>query len=295
MDALQTSTRISLSNILVTTDFSKVSKNALPFAAALACQYEAKIIVAHAVSPEPRLSVPVEPLPKDADPVFLVAQGKLAKFALGNSLGVRPTEMFLERGDVWDVISDIIQKNKIDLVVTGTHGRQGLRKLVLGSDAERIYRRATCPVLTIGPHVTPPKDTNWKLKTILFPTDGSKTSLKALPYALSLAEENQATLIFLQLMPMAPAQYRESDEDSVRESMRLMVPPEAEDWCKPEFVARFEFPAEGILRFAEERHVNLIVMGVRKSGDSAVPEHMPWPIASQVVAQAKCPVLTVRG
>jgi nucleotide-binding universal stress UspA family protein len=203
--------------------------------------------------------------------------------------------MLLKRGDVWNVVSDIIQKNKIDLVVSGTHGRQGLKKLVLGSEAEKIYRKAACPVLTVGPHVTRPSDTNWKLETILFPTDGSETSLKALPYALSLAEENQANLIFLQLMPMAPTQYRESDEASAREEMRLMVPLEAEDWCKPEFVARFEFPAEGILRFAEERHVNLIVMGVRKSGDSAVPEHLPWPIASQVVAQAQCPVLTVRG
>jgi nucleotide-binding universal stress UspA family protein len=102
-------------------------------------------------------------------------------------------------------------------------------------------------------------------------------------------------LIFLQLMPMAPTQYRESDEASAREAMRLMVPLEAQDWCKPEFVARFELPAEGILAFAKERNVNLIVMGVRKSGDSAVPEHLPWPIASQVVARAQCPVLTVRG
>ena len=295
MEALQTNTRISLSNILITTDFSKVSKNALSFAAALARQYEAKIIVAHAVAPEPHLSVPVDPLPADADSTFLEAQGKLAEFALGNSLGVRPAEMLLERGDVWEVISDIIQKNQIDLVVTGTHGRQGLKKLVLGSEAEKIYRKATCPVLTVGPHVTALNDTNWKLKTILFPTDGSKTSLKALPYALSLAEENQANLIFLQLMPMAPSEYRESDEATAREGMRLMVPLEAEDWCKPEFVARFEFPAEGILAFAKERNVNLIVMGVRKSGDSAVPEHLPWPIACQVVAQAQCPVLTVRG
>lgn len=295
MEALQTNTRISLTNILVTTDFSKVSKNALPFAAALARRYGARIIVAHALSPEPHLSVPVDPLPADADSTFLEAQGKLTKFALGNSLGVRPAQMLLKRGDVWEVISDIIQKNKIDLVVTGTHGHQGLKKLVLGSEAEKIYRRAACPVLTVGPHVTPPVDTNWKLETILFPTDGSETSLKGLPYALSLAEENQARLIFLQLMPMAPSQYQESDEASARESMRLMVPAEAEDWCKPEFVARFEFPAEGILGFAKERNVNLIVMGVRQSADSALPEHLPWPVASEVVAQARCPVLTVRG
>src|ERR1700730_230871 len=87
MEALQTNTRISLSNILVTTDFSKVSKNALPFAAALARQYEAQIMVAHALSPDPHLSVPVEPLPEDADSTFLEAQGKLAEFASGNSLG----------------------------------------------------------------------------------------------------------------------------------------------------------------------------------------------------------------
>ena len=140
-------------NVLVTTDFSKISKTALPYAAALAGQYGAKILVAHALSPEPRLGVPVERLPVEADLAWLEAEGKLAKFALGNSLGVRPAKMLLERGDVWDVISDIIQKNKIDLVVTATHGRQGLKKLVMGSAAEKIYRRATCPVLTIGPQV----------------------------------------------------------------------------------------------------------------------------------------------
>jgi nucleotide-binding universal stress UspA family protein len=73
------------------------------------------------------------------------------------------------------------------------------------------------------------------------------------------------------------------------------LPAEAEAWCKPEFVARFEFPVEGILRLAEERDVNLIVMGVRKSGKTAMQQHLPWLIASQVVAQAQCPVLTVRG
>ena len=138
MEALQTNTRISLSNILVTTDFSKASRNALPFAAALARQYEAKIIVAHAVSPELHMSVPLDPLSPDADPAFLEAEGKLTEFSLGNSLGVRPAQMLLKRGDVWSVISDIIQKNKIDLVVTGTRGRQGLKKAY----SDRMQRRS---------------------------------------------------------------------------------------------------------------------------------------------------------
>ena len=295
MEVLRTNTRISLSNILITTDFSKVSTTALRYAIALAGQYEAKIFVAHALSPEPRRSVPVDPLPVEADPAWLEAESKLAAFVLCNSLGVRPAKVLLERGGFWSVISDIIQKNKIDLVVAGTHGRQGLKKLVLGSEAEKIYRRATCPVLTIGPQVSSSSAMNWKLKTILFPTDGSDTSLQALPYALSLAEENQAHLIFLQLMPLAPYQYQESEEASTREALRALLPAEAEAWCKPEFVARFEFPVEGILRLAEERDVNLIVMGVRKSGKIAMQQHLPWPIASRVVAQARCRVLTVRG
>ena len=145
MEALQTNTRISLSNILVTTDFSQTSKNALPFAAALARQYEAKIIVAHVVSPELHMSVPLDPLPAEADPTFLEAQGKLAEFSLGNSLGVRPAKMLLKRGDVWSVISDIIQKNKIDLVVTGTHGRQGTEEVGAGIGGGEDLQESNLP------------------------------------------------------------------------------------------------------------------------------------------------------
>jgi len=296
MEALHTNTRIALNTILVTTDFSQVSKTALAYAAALASQYEAKIVVAHALSPEPMLSVRLDALSAAADPARLEAEAKLVEFVLGdNSLRTRPAKVLLERGEVWNVISDVVEKNKIDLVVTGTHGRQGLKKLVLGSEAEKIYRRATCPVLTIGPQVPRLGAAKWRLKTILFPTDGSETSMKALPYALSLAEENQANLIFLQLICLTRYQYRESEEASAREMLRALVPVDAENWCKPEFVVRFEFPEDGILRLAEERKADLIVMGVRKSAEGAMSEHTPWPIASQVVAKARCPVLTVRG
>ena len=54
-------------------------------------------------------------------------------------------------GVIWDVLQDMIQENGIDLIVLGTHGRQGLRKLLLGSIAEEVFRMAPCPVLTVGP------------------------------------------------------------------------------------------------------------------------------------------------
>jgi nucleotide-binding universal stress UspA family protein len=202
----------------------------------------------------------------------------------------------LERGDVWKVILDIVQKHDIDLIVAGTRGRHGVSKLVMGSNAEKIYREANCPVLTVGPHVPALETQDWGLKHILFPTDGAEASRVALPYALSLAEENQAILLFLRLLPLIPPAYREADEASARETLRGLVPAEADAWCNPEFLVRFEFPAEGILRVAAECAVDLIVMAVKKSSsESGIPTHLPWAFASQVVAEAKCPVLTVRG
>lgn len=295
MQALEKTTRLTISNILFTTDFSPTSRAALPYAAVLARQYDAKLVVAHAVTPEPPLGVPLDPLPLEADGTWLQDQHKLAEFVQSDWLEKTAYEPFMERGDLWSVISDVIEKKKIDLVVVGTHGRRGFRKLVLGSNAERIYRQAGCPVLTIGPKVPPLDHPDWKPKQILFPTDGSESSLHALPHALSLAEENQASLTLLRLIPLVPWQYQTSEGDAARQALQALVPPEANDWCKPEFVVGFEFPTEGILTFAEHRKVDLIVLGVRRAAAAEMTAHLPWPIASQVVSLAHCPVLTVRG
>ena len=289
------STRIAIDNVLITTDFSEASKASLPYAAALAKQFGAKVFVTHVLNPEPLLSVPLDPMPPEDDRAWQDAEWNLVKFVRSGELDNTPYKTVLARGDFWASIAGLIGRHKIDLVVTGSRGRKGMSRLALGSSAEKIYRRASCPVLTIGPSVRPLKGGDWKPSQILFPTDGSEISLKALPYALSLAEENEATLVILQLAPLVFAELREAEEARTREALRPLVPPDAEVWCKPEFVVRFEFPAEGILEFAKEREVDLIVMGVRKSSDTGMPDHLPWPVASRVVAEAPCPVLTVRG
>lgn len=295
MPTIQTNARIAIHNILITTDFSQASKASLPYAAALAEQFGAGVSMAHVMDPEPLLSVRLDPMPVEDDPARLEAEWNLAKFARSSELDNAPCKTILARGDFWTVIAGLIGTHKIDLVVTGSRGRKGLSRLTLGSSAEKIYRRASCPVLTIGPNVRPLKGSEWKPKQILFPTDGSEISLKALPYALSFAEENEATLILLQLAPLVFPEIQEAEEAKAREAMRSLVPAEAEAWCKPEFVVRFRFPAEGILELARDRDVDLIVMGVRKSSDTGIPDHLPWPVASRVVAEARCPVLTVRG
>jgi nucleotide-binding universal stress UspA family protein len=286
-------TRITLSNILFATDFSEVSRSALHYATDLARWYGAKIVVAHVVPPEPYLSVPLEPIPIDLDVLWNREKQDLVEFAAASSFGDVAHEEVLERGELWRVMADLIEKKKIDLVVAGTHGRHGLRKVVLGSAAEKIYRQAKCPVLTVGPEAAERNRTSWALKHILFATDFSETSLHALPYALSLAEENQAMLIFVHVAGLVPYQYKQEIEQSTQRRLSALMPPEP--WCTPDFVVEFDFPAQGILKVAREREADLVVLGVSKRAAVGVSSHLPWSTASDVVSAAPCPVLTVRG
>jgi nucleotide-binding universal stress UspA family protein len=286
-------TRITLNNILFATDFSEVSRAALHFATDLARWYGGKLVVTHVVPPEPYLSVPLEPIPVDLDVFWNREKQNMAEFVAAHSLEEIPHEEILQRGELWEVIADVIEKKKIDLVVAGTHGRHGLKKVMLGSSAEKIFRQAKCPVLTVGPEVARGGRTGWELKRILFATDFSDTSLHALPYALSLAEENQAALIFVNVAPLVPYQYKDSVVAGTRKQLETLMPPEP--WCNPEFIVEFDFPAQGILKVAREREADLIVLGVSRRAAVGLTSHLPWSTASDVVSAAPCPVLTVRG
>jgi nucleotide-binding universal stress UspA family protein len=295
MQTTQANPRVSLKNLLFTTDFSPASENAFPYALAYARWYDSKLFVAHVVPPAPRSGIPLEPLPPEADRDWQYAKEGMDNFTKNHAKESR-FESVLERGELRDVLPAIILQHEIDLLVLGTHGRHGIKKLILGSVAEQIFRLVTCPVLTVGPKVTPESAPLETLNRILFPTDFSPGSLHALPYALSLAEENEGSILFLHLIELFPldADPRKV-EANTRARLRALVPPEADLWCKPEFVVGQEFPPEGILQLAEERSVDLIVMGVHRASLSKGPPHSPWAIAYEVVCNAHCPVLTVRA
>ncbi len=284
--------RLSLKNILFPTDFSEASSYALPFAQALAQIYGSTILVAHAIAPEPHRSVVTDGVPAQDKLVWDEARQKLEDFTSRASLRKIPHKALVDRGDVSDVIPEMIEQNHIDLVVLGTHGRRGVSKLILGSSAEKIYRSASCPVLTVGPRVGDSR--RWKPARILCPLDLSEDPEPALHYALSLAEENQAKLILLVSVPLVPWQERAEMQQRTIRALECLVPEQAKDWCTPEFVVRWEHPAEAILGESYERNVDLIVMSVHKARVSALSTHLPWPVASEVVSQARCPVLTIR-
>jgi len=150
MPTLQASLRLSFSNILFATDFSDASTAALPYARAFAKIYGSRILVTHAVTPHPPIFLPMEPVPLEMDGEWYDAQGRIKQFLADESLKGVTREGVTRRGELWYVLDDVIRRNSVDLIILGCHGRHGLKKLVLGSDAEQIFRRSTCPVLTIG-------------------------------------------------------------------------------------------------------------------------------------------------
>jgi nucleotide-binding universal stress UspA family protein len=292
MPTLQASLRVSFNNILFPTDFSNASVAALPYAQAFAKIYGSKIFVIHAVTPHPPVFLPLEPIPLEMDGEWYDAEARLKQFLADERLAGIRCEGTTRRSELWYALDDAIRTNSVELIILGSHGKHGLKKLVLGSDAEQIFRHARCPVLTIGPKIAP-RETIDGFHNIIFATDFSAGSLNALQYALSLAEENQANLTLLHVIPLVPLQHQNSVAAGAKAQLEELVPSEAKDWCKPECVVRFEFPAEGILTVAKERNADLIVMGVHKKAAFA-SAHLPWAVAYEVVCESPCPVLTVR-
>jgi len=289
--------KISLSRIMVLTDFSGVSDLALRYAVALARRYEAKIYLTHIISPasyqlaEPGLAE-----------ITYARMRQAAEEGLGDVLisgklrDVEHTTLLME-GTFWPTVERLVRENAIDLLVTGTHGRGQMKKMILGSVAEEVFRQADCAVLTVGPHVKTDAPHEVQLRNILFATDFGPGATRAAEYAFSLAQEHEARVTALHAVHDSTAAYSEETEARLRQvsiaRMRQFVRPECEDWCKTEFRVSFGDAAEEILQQARETGADLIVMGAKTR--TSLAGHVPLTVAYNVAAKATCPVLTVRG
>jgi nucleotide-binding universal stress UspA family protein len=297
MEKVRSGSRISLNNILFLTDFSEPSEAALPFAADIARAYGSKVIALHVFSPVPYLSATAE-----LTETVIEAEEETVKAAilrLEAQLTGIDYELIVERdGDIWAPVKQAIKEHKIDLLVLGTHGRTGAEKLLLGSVAEEIFRRRLIPSLTIGPGVRGIPHTGGHFRRVLFASDFSSASLDAAPYAVSLAQENEARLLLLHVMRHAHKLEGNGEkhfELSVAEAIHRLyetVPNDVQLHFPPEVAVEYGEAAKKIVEAAKQRDADLIVLGVRNA--SSAVTHLEASTAHKVVAHAACPVLTVR-
>ena len=208
--------------------------------------------------------------------------------------GVR-YQISVERGEVWPVVSRMVAEERIDLVVVGTHGRSGLGKVLLGSVAERIFRQARCPVLTIGPNVQASFPLTAQARSVLFPTDFSPQAEHAFPYAFSLAQEHQSHLIFLHVLQPTGSEVTFNKDRALRYTsarLRDLMARATGLAREPQFIVETGDAAEGIAKVAAERQAEVVVLGVR--APAGLSDRIGWSTAYGVVRKAHCPVLTVR-
>lgn len=147
---------ISFKHILVPTDFSKPSAQALEAAIALAQKFSANITLLHVWSmPYTAYS---EGLTWPVDGMEAAARTELDAALAGAARVYPKVDAVLRQGGDWSRILEEIEKGRYDLVVMGTHGRRGLKRAILGSIAERVVRLSTVPVMTVGARATPEEE-----------------------------------------------------------------------------------------------------------------------------------------
>jgi nucleotide-binding universal stress UspA family protein len=291
MKILEAKQQIALKNILFATDLDVSANRALPFAVALADRYGAKLYAAHVVPQQAYAFAH----PESVRRILNEAQD-YAAYALGQLIGPikrrgRRCEALVGNGDVAEVLIEFVQGHSADLVVVGTSSRAGLGKVLLGSVAEQVIRRAPCPVLTVGPRVM--TEAYAGIQSIVSATDFSPGSMRAVEFAVSLAHKYESHLT---LVHVVEGVLRESPHLAIRlteKHLREMVSSEAELKYQPEVVVELGPVADRILRVSNELLADIIVMGVRGAGAFAQMASHFGSIAHRVVSLANCPVLTV--
>jgi nucleotide-binding universal stress UspA family protein len=295
MATSQASVAASFKTILFATDFSSSSEAALPYLLSLAHCFDSTVIAVHAVPFEALSGLAAVPPMVELDAEWRDALQAMRTYEQSHPFTGLRHKFVMEHGPLREVVADLAAQHAADLIVLGTHGRQGFHKLFAGSFAEEIFRTVSCPMLIVGPGVALPPPENWKPRRILFATEFTGGSIHALPCAIALADANDAKLLVMHAVPLVPWEQQSELDVSYQERLRKLIPEDLPHHCAIDFTIEFDLPAPGILTTAQEIEADLIVMGVHRARLPKIDAHVPGTTASEVIANAHCPVLTVCG
>jgi nucleotide-binding universal stress UspA family protein len=280
--------RLSFQSILAATDLSEGGTGSVKLAAQLAKQYHSKLYVLHAVEPE--IWVPgaheIIATRKDLERI----RHQLHDYAQNiPELGMVKREELVVCASPQTAIETTVMSKSVDLLVVGAHGRQGLRKLALGSVAEWAIRHVHCPIFVAGPKW---KHAKRERQSILFATSLRPESLRSAQYASSLAQEYNAEVTLLHVVPPADPEFQSAAErQSALAKLHQLLPHDAPDWCTPRFEVVSGDVPDVVIDMASAIGATMIILGARSK--AALSEHAPWAILSKIIASAPCPVLVV--
>jgi nucleotide-binding universal stress UspA family protein len=298
--------RVKINRILCATDFSDFSNQTVAFGTALAREFDATLLICHIVElPFAAMhgEVQFDPI-EHQERMTAFAHKQLVRLIDAQGIDWAP---LVAIGNAADEIARLVSQEGVDLVISATHGKSGLKRLLLGSVTERLMRTLTCPLLIVRDHVssiTAKPTLVFQPKKILVGCDFSSDSTLAFQYGLSLAQEFEAELHLAHVVEppvyqdiltateIGKGDYRSGIMPQLRSKLTHMVPEEARNWCHPVSVLLEGKSDEEINRYAEFNDIDLIVLGVR--GHGLVESLLVGSTTDRVARQAPCPVLSVR-
>ena len=297
--------RVLLKRILCATDFSDFSNHAIPYGIALAREFKAKLYVSHVIdlSSAAIYGEAVFALEEQQSRMTSYAHKEMTRLMGQESLEWEP---LITVGNPANEIARLAAEQQIDLAIAASHGRSGLKRLILGSVTERLMRTLPCPLWVVrSPDLgfATPATQAVRLKKILVGCDFSPDSSLAFEYGLSLAQEFQAELHLAHVVepPLYDDLIKPSDSGetfgqrlrtTVQEKLNAMVPEEARTWCKPVTTLLAGQPHEELIKYAVVNAMDLVVLGVR--GHSLVQTLLIGSTTGRVMRGAPCPVLSVQ-
>jgi len=305
MNAGTDAPRLAIERVLLPTDFSVAAKSALAHALLWCRRFEAELDVLHVV-PLPEEN-PVYPsrYASDSAEVWPELEKRVtaeleAYVPTDAAPGIEVCRYVGRNRDPAEAISRHAVRRDVDLVVMGTHGRRGFRKLLIGSVTETAMREVTCPILAVPWRE---EEAEAALPTrILAPIDFSPFALQTAQHARAAAAAFGASLLFLHVVEsgrvpefyasdVAPPSRAESRirtraTDALRKLDEESGGGDAELFVVP------GHPAEDIVQFAEAHAVDLIVIPTH--GLNAMDRLLVGSVADKVVRRSSCSVLILQ-
>jgi nucleotide-binding universal stress UspA family protein len=296
--------RIQMKTVLCATDFSDLSSEGVSYAVDIAEEMQAKLIICHVVDMTAMVVY------GDAYVNYLESQNASVAFAeeeITAMMAGHPVawETCVRTGHTADEIAALVQEKDVDMAVVATHGRSGVKRLVLGSVTERLMRTLECPILVIrsdrnGP---PAKRERFNPTRIMVGCDFSNHSKEAFRYGTSLAQEFESEIHLVHVIePMAYKDLMLANTSAsggiyknlnaqLKEKVEGMVTDEVATWCTVHTALPGGHPDVEIVRYARENKIDLVVMGMR--GRGIVERLLLGSTTDRVVRYCPCPVLSV--
>lgn len=291
--------------ILCAVDLSEFAAPVLAHAVALARYYTAEVAAVHVLAEwAPPASLATYPgwmmqIPEAREVITKELRTLVEPFAAGGS----PVRLHASEGDAAKEIVRYADEWGADLLVIGTHGRSGFDRFALGSVAEKVLRKASCPVLTLPPRA-PRTVSEVAYRQILCPTDFSDCAENALDFAVTLAQRADAAVTALHVIealdgeqelkgPGYVAEFRRLQCEGARDSLHELASARVKAGCRIAELVVLGRPYREILRVATEHQADVIVMGVR--GRGPIDLTLFGSTTNQVVRRATHPVITVRS